>query len=67
MAEFGKTPPLELEPAQPGEIGRAIAGLLAPERAAGATWWRAGIDSALAQSRGGAVAPLRKSRGTDRA
>jgi hypothetical protein len=78
MAETGEKPEVELVPAQPDEIGRALAGLLASgaREAAGATWWRAGIREALD---GGAwapaqsvppqtgAAPLRNSRGTERA
>lgn len=39
---------VELEPAQPDEVERALATLLAPEPPAVDPWWRAGLDEALA-------------------
>lgn len=78
-ANTGETT-VELEPRQPAAVSAAVAGLLAGERPDGtAAWWQAGIADALASGveppapvsapvqRGVGAAPLRKSRGTDRA
>ena len=76
MAGTAEEREVELEPGQADEIGRALAGLLAFPAREGATWWRAGIREALGGGPGPparsvppqtGAAPLRKSRGTERA